>query len=276
MNLLRKNSLNANCSTLWQHVNKLNPIVCNVVVRTFKDLPDPPPKIGTFVLSLDDPFLQYLFNSYVNFVEIGFPDQNRLKTVPKQPTYPPAMLTPKMTKKTELVRGPELIHNKLIHKQYGIVALSGGFLHHGHFEMIRNTINRNLDLKNTFAEWRVDPPWKPVTRHGQGKKLGGGKGAIDHYVTPVKRGRIIVEVAGSMPYQVVERFMIDVAQKLPFPARMVTQKDLDEWAELDKRISKENVNNLRWEWCIKNNILNSINYVSKYDIEFSHLGPECR
>lgn len=173
-------------------------------------------------------------------------------------------------------RGPELVHNKLIHQQYGIVALSGGELKHGHFEMMRNTLNRNLDLNKSFAVWRVDPPWKPITRHGQGKKLGGGKGAIDHYVTPVKRGRIIVEIGGYVPSRLINRVLIDVAQKLPFPAKPVSKADLENWEKDNQYILENNLNKLRWEWCIKNNILNVINYVGKYDIEFSHLGPDCR
>jgi large subunit ribosomal protein L16 len=64
-----------------------------------------------------------------------------------------------MTKRIEDMRGPELIHNKFIHKQYGIVALAGGNLKYGHIEMIRTTINRNLDANKSFAIWRVDPPW---------------------------------------------------------------------------------------------------------------------
>lgn len=30
--------------------------------------------------------------------------------------------------------------------------------------------------------------------------MGGGKGSIDHYVTPVRSGRIIIEVAGNCEY----------------------------------------------------------------------------
>lgn len=30
--------------------------------------------------------------------------------------------------------------------------------------------------------------------------MGGGKGNIDHYVTPIKSGRIIMEVAGHCEY----------------------------------------------------------------------------
>lgn len=196
--------------------------------------------------------------------------------MPKQPFYPSSFLTPRLPKRIADHRGPELVHNKLIHNQYAIVALSGGQLKHGHFEMMRNTINRNLDLNKSFAVWRVDPPWKPITRHGQGKKLGGGKGAIDHYVTPVKSGRIIVEIGGYVPKRVISRVLIDVAQKLPFPAKPVSKADLENWEKEDQFILENNLNKLRWEWCIKNNILNVINYVGKYDIEFSHLGPDCR
>lgn len=58
-------------------------------------------------------------------------------------------------------------------------------------------MNKNL-LKNQFAIWRVDPPWLPRTKKAQGTKLGGGKGSIKEYVTPVKAKRIILEVGGHV------------------------------------------------------------------------------
>lgn len=69
-----------------------------------------------------------------------------------------------------------------------------------HFEMARLVVARKLDQKRMFAIWRVDPPWQPVTKKGQGQRMGGGKGAIDHYVTPIKSGRIILEVGGKCDY----------------------------------------------------------------------------
>lgn len=128
----------------------------------------------------------------------------------------------------------------------------------------------------SFAVWRVDPPWKAVSLHGQGKKLGGGKGDIAYYTTPVKRGRIIVEIGGVVPPILIDRALIDVAQKLPFPAKMVSQQDIENWEAEDKLVKEKNLNQLRWEWCVKNNILNCLNYLGKYDIEFSHLGPDVR
>lgn len=55
--------------------------------------------------------------------------------------------------------------------------------------MLRLAIGRKMDVSRMFAIWRIDSPWQPVTRKGQGQRMGGGKGAIDHYVTPIKAGK---------------------------------------------------------------------------------------
>jgi len=59
-----------------------------------------------------------------------------------------------------------------------------------------------------FAVWRIDPPWKAVAKKGAGKTLGGGKGSIDHYVTPVKAGRIIIELGGECEFEEVYRTLV--------------------------------------------------------------------
>ena len=82
-------------------------------------------------------------------------------------------------------------------------ALQGGRLNHGHFEMMRNGINRKMDESRMFAIWRVDGPWKPITHKGQGHRMGGGKASIDHYVTPIKAGRIILEFGGECEFREV-------------------------------------------------------------------------
>lgn len=61
--------------------------------------------------------------------------------------------------------------------------------------MMRLTIGRKMDQSRMFAEWRVDAPWQPITKKGQGMRMGGGKGAIDHYVTPVKAGMALNQVS---------------------------------------------------------------------------------
>lgn len=87
-------------------------------------------------------------------------------------------------------------------------------------EMMRLTINRRMDSHTTFARWRINAPYKPITRKGLGQRMGGGKGAIDHYVTPVKCGQLIVEVGGRIELGEVESVLKEVAKKLPFPAKV--------------------------------------------------------
>nr|CAD7260299.1 unnamed protein product [Timema shepardi] len=81
-----------------------------------------------------------------------------------------------------------------------VQATGGGRMRYGHFEMVRLGIGRKLDVNRMFALWRIDAPWQPVTKKGQGQRMGGGKGAIDHYVTPIKAGRVIVEIGGNCEF----------------------------------------------------------------------------
>ena len=169
------------------------------------------------------------------------------------------------------------MHNQLIHKQYGIIALSGGFMKHGHYEMIRLTVNRTIgNVDKTFAIWRIDPPSKSRTKHGLGKKLGCGKGGIDHYVMPIKRGRVIVEVGGHIQFETVFRGLQEVAEKLPFPAKVVTQEMMEKIQTDHEEVKRLNINKLNWEWCVKNNILNCISHLGRHDLEYAHLGPDVR
>lgn len=67
-------------------------------------------------------------------------------------------------------------------------------------------IGRKLDVSRMFAIWRIPAPWQPITKKGQGMRMGGGKSAIDHYATPIKAGRIIIELAGRCEYAEVGIF----------------------------------------------------------------------
>ena len=83
-------------------------------------------------------------------------------------------------------------------------ALRGGYLKHGHFEMMRFAINRFLGTKNNiFAEWRVEAPHKAMTKRSPGTRLGGGKGKS---CTKTKKvwGRHVV----LMTYIAKERIML--------------------------------------------------------------------
>ena len=49
-----------------------------------------------------------------------------------------------------------------------------------------------------------------------GKKLGGGKGSISHYVTPIKAGRVIMEVGGNLYWEEVRPWLSNVCTMFNF------------------------------------------------------------
>lgn len=65
------------------------------------------------------------------------PERSRLRVLEKVPQYQANLRPPKMTKRLMLMRGPEKVHDFLVHEQYGIMATQGGRLKAEHFEMIR-------------------------------------------------------------------------------------------------------------------------------------------
>jgi len=183
---------------------------------------------------------------------VEYPERSKLRFMEKVPQYPAAMRPPKMKKNLHFMRAPEPFHHSLIHQQYGIVALAPGRLHSGHFEMLRLTLGRKLDTSRMFAIWRVDPPWQPVTKKGQGKRMGGGKGSIDHYVTPVKTGRIIIELGGHVEFAEVKPMLKEVADKLPFKAKAVSKQILEEDRQKEVEDERNNINPFTLEYIIKN------------------------
>ncbi|KAF4527895.1 hypothetical protein B566_EDAN011286 [Ephemera danica] len=177
--------------------------------------------------------------------DIQFPERPKLKFVDKVPQIPANIRPPKMQKRLDFMRGPELVHNFLIHQQYGIIALHGGRMKWGHFEMVRLTLGRRID--------------------GQGQRMGGGKGAIDHYVTPVKAERVIVEVAGVCEFDEVKPMLEEVAHKLPFAAKVVSHKSMLKEKEEEQLKEKLNTNPFTFEYVIRNKMGGSHNWISPYD-----------
>lgn len=161
--------------------------------------------------------------------------------------------------------GEEKVHNDLVLGQFGIVARTGGMLTHKHFEVLRLGIGRKVQPKLSFGLYRVDAPYKPITDHGFGKRMGGGKGSIDHYGTPIRAGRVIVEVGGKIMWEEVQPWLAAVAKKLPFEAVAVNSEMLKKLREEEERLIKTNKNPISFEWLVRNNILNCQEHLSDYD-----------
>src|SRR5947209_6421450 len=95
--------------------------------------------------------------------------------------------------------------------------------------------------------------------------MGGGKGAIDHYVTPIKHGRIIVELGGHCEFKEAFPILKEVIQKLPFRAKAISHKMLEEMKQKEIDDAKNNINPYTMEYVIKNNMGKCHYWISPYD-----------
>ncbi|NXG20787.1 RM16 protein, partial [Grallaria varia] len=195
---------------------------------------------------------------------IVFPEKPKLKFLDKVPAVPKVRREPRRLRD---IRGPSREATDFIQGQYGILALGGGYLHWGHLEMIRLTIGRHMDPKSMFAVWRVPAPSKPVTRKSLGHRMGGGKGPIHHYVTPVRCGRLLLELGGRCQFEEVRPFLTQVAQKLPFPAVPVSRESLQEMRREEEEKRLDNQNPWTFGRVVTSNMLGMRKYLSPYDLQ---------
>lgn len=202
------------------------------------------------------------------FENVIFPPEGGgpLKPVSKVPTFNPDLGEEerKVTKRQIEFRGPEQVHTSLWHKQFGIVALTGGFLRFEHFELMQKIVNRHMNPKR-FAVWRVEEPWLPRTKKRQGSRGGGGKGNIHHYATPVRAGRVILEVGGHITMVEAQTFLPDIAHKLPMEAIFVTEEDMAKRELFFEKVKNDNVNPYNWDFILRWNMQNCSAWLSPYE-----------
>lgn len=77
---------------------------------------------------------------------------------------------------------------------FGLQSRSASWITARQIEAARKTITHAL--KRGGKVWIRIFPDKPITKLPPEVTLGGGKGNIDHYVAPVKPGRILFEIDG--------------------------------------------------------------------------------
>lgn len=118
-------------------------------------------------------------------------------------------------------RGISTSGNVLSFGEYGLKALENGKLRGNHLETIRLTVARKV--KGTGKLWFNVFPSKPVTKKPAETRMGKGKGDLDHWECGIKRGRVIVEMAG-VPEDFAKRIFRLVAFKLPIKTKFITRE----------------------------------------------------
>ncbi|MBI5401541.1 50S ribosomal protein L16 [Candidatus Wolfebacteria bacterium] len=107
---------------------------------------------------------------------------------------------------------------KLSFGSFGLQALEGAWINSRQIEAARKAITHFI--KRGGKVWIRIFPDKPITKKPPEVTLGGGKGAVDHYVFPVKPGRILFEMDGvkeDMAREALRR----AGHKLPVKTRVV-------------------------------------------------------
>ncbi|RMD63187.1 50S ribosomal protein L16 [Candidatus Parcubacteria bacterium] len=104
---------------------------------------------------------------------------------------------------------------------YGLKALEPAWLTARQIEAARKVITSRT--KRRARIWIRVFPDKPVTKRPPEVTMGGGKGSVDHYVVPVRRGRIIFEIDG-VPEEVARDALHVAGYKLPFKTRVLVKE----------------------------------------------------
>jgi len=101
---------------------------------------------------------------------------------------------------------------------YGLKALEARWITARQIEAARRAIMHYIQRGGKL--WIRIFPDKPVTKKPPEVTLGGGKGSVDHYVFPVKPGRILFEMDGIKEETAREALRL-AAHKLPIKTKFI-------------------------------------------------------
>ena len=100
---------------------------------------------------------------------------------------------------------------------YGLRALESGRISARQIEAARRVITRRM--KRRGKVWIKIFPSTPVTSKPVEVRMGKGKGAVDYWVCPVKRGTLLYEVGGIS--KEVAQALKGGATKLPVATKII-------------------------------------------------------
>jgi large subunit ribosomal protein L16 len=104
---------------------------------------------------------------------------------------------------------------------FGLKAETSAWVTSRQIEAARKAISNYTKREGKI--WIRIFPDKPVTMRPPEITMGGGKGAVDHYVFPVKPGRILFEVDGIARDSAREALRL-AGHKLPLKTKVVAKE----------------------------------------------------
>ena len=106
--------------------------------------------------------------------------------------------------------------------EYGLKALEPGWITARQIEAARRAITNYM--KRGGKIWVRVFPDKPVSSRPAETRMGGGKGAVDHWICVVHRGRMMYEI-GEVPEETAREALRRAAHKFGIPTKIVSRAD---------------------------------------------------
>ena len=137
------------------------------------------------------------------------------------------MLMPKKIKYRKVQKGSMRGRSKgcrtVMFGEYGLQAVEPAWVTAQQIEAVRVTVNRKLKKVGKLF-LRVFPD-KPVSKKPAETRMGKGKGAPEFWVSVVKRGRVVCEIAG-LDEQAAREALQQASYKLPMKTKFVKKEQL--------------------------------------------------
>lgn len=135
------------------------------------------------------------------------------------------MLLPKKTKYRKQqkgrIKGLAYRGQELSFGRYGLKTLAADRISSRQIEAARRAMTRSIRRGGKI--WIRIFPDTPITSKPAEVRMGGGKGAVDHYAAKVKPGRILFEMDGVAEEAAREAMRL-AAYKLPVATRFVVKQ----------------------------------------------------
>ena len=136
------------------------------------------------------------------------------------------MLMPKRVKYRRVHRGrmtgKAMRGNTLAYGQFGLQAVEPGWITSNQIEAARIAMTRHT--KRGGQVWIKIFPDKPVTKKPAETRMGSGKGSPEYWVSVVKPGRIMFEIAG-VSEEVAREALRLASHKLPIKTKVVVRSE---------------------------------------------------
>ncbi len=138
------------------------------------------------------------------------------------------MLMPKRVKHRKqfrgTMRGKAQRGNTISYGEFGLVAVEPAWIKSNQIEAARVAMTRYI--KRGGQVWIKIFPDKPVTTKPAETRMGSGKGTTEYWVSVVKPGRVLFEIAG-VSEEIARDALRLASHKLPIKCKIASRADLE-------------------------------------------------